>query len=78
MCWGEGSAAPNDNRSAEEIAKALCEQRKTGLGAWGIGEREHAAHSSAAQVRNSFAGSIEWWSLEAAMCAPAFGVAAGV
>src|SRR5450432_2020394 len=49
--WVEGCSAPNDNRSPEEIAKALCEQRKAGLGAWGIGERELGAYSSVSQVR---------------------------
>jgi Helicase HerA, central domain len=49
--WVEGSAAPNDNRSPEEIARTLCEQRKAGLGAWGIGERELATYASASQVR---------------------------
>src|SRR3954468_12929069 len=29
--WVDATAAPNDNRSSEAIAQALCEQRKAGL-----------------------------------------------
>jgi hypothetical protein len=49
--WAEGSAAPNDNRSPEEVAQALSEQRKAGLGAWGIGESELLAYASGTEVR---------------------------
>ena len=49
--WAEGSAAPNDSRSPEEVARTLSEQRKAGLGAWGIGESDLLAYASGAEVR---------------------------
>ncbi len=49
--WVEGSAASNDNRSPEEIARALTEERQANLAAWQIGERELATYTSTSQVR---------------------------
>src|SRR5260221_1235027 len=51
MPWVEGCAAPDDTRSPEEIAKTLCEQRRTGLEAWRIGAPELARFSSKTEVR---------------------------
>jgi Helicase HerA, central domain len=49
--WVEGCAAPDDTRSPDEIAKALCEQRRAGLESWRIGEPELARFSSKTEVR---------------------------
>ncbi|HEY1532656.1 MAG TPA: helicase HerA-like domain-containing protein [Polyangiaceae bacterium] len=49
--WVEGCAAPNKDRSPDEIARALSEQRQAGLGAWNIGERELTAYTSSTEVR---------------------------
>ena len=38
--WAEASRAPTDTRSAEDIAAAMAEERRNGLGAWDIGEDE--------------------------------------
>jgi|SRR6185369_9113194 len=49
--WVEGCKAPNEDRSTDEIARALAEQRRTGLTAWGITERELAAYANSTEVR---------------------------
>ncbi len=49
--WVEGSVAPDETRSAEDIARALCDERRSNLGAWGIREPELAAYTSASRVR---------------------------
>jgi len=49
--WVEGCSEPNDERSPEEIARGLAEQRRTGLGAWGIAEAQLATYTSRTQVR---------------------------
>jgi hypothetical protein len=42
---------PGDPRSAAEISEALALERKTGLAAWGIGEREVRAFNDQAELR---------------------------
>ncbi len=49
--WIEGCAAPEETRSQEEVARALCEQRRTGLEAWRIGAPELAHFASKTEVR---------------------------
>jgi hypothetical protein len=49
--WVEGCSAPDESRSTEEIAKALCAQRRAGLEAWRIGEPELARFTSQTEVR---------------------------
>ncbi|MEO7034767.1 MAG: helicase HerA-like domain-containing protein, partial [Polyangiaceae bacterium] len=51
MPWVEGCAAPDETRSPEEIARALAEQRRTGLEAWRIREAELAQFASSTEVR---------------------------
>ncbi|HEY2732616.1 MAG TPA: helicase HerA-like domain-containing protein, partial [Polyangiales bacterium] len=49
--WVEGCATPDETRSSEEIAKALCEQRRSGLEGWRIGAPELARFTSKTEVR---------------------------
>src|SRR5687768_4143723 len=49
--WIEGTTSPNDARSPEEIARALSEQRRASLSAWGIGELELAGYVGHSEVR---------------------------
>jgi hypothetical protein len=49
--WVEGCSTPDETRSAEEIAKALAEQRRAGLEAWRIGAPELARFTSRTEVR---------------------------
>lgn len=51
MPWVEGCSEPNKTRSPQEIARALAEQRRVGLEAWGIRERELAAYAASTEVR---------------------------
>ena len=51
MPWVEGCSAPNEERSPQEIARVLAEQRRTGLGAWGIGENELKTYAGTTEVR---------------------------
>ncbi|HEY2407143.1 MAG TPA: helicase HerA-like domain-containing protein [Polyangiaceae bacterium] len=49
--WAAGCASPNDERSPEEIARALADQRKAGLEAWGISEGMVGAFAASTDVR---------------------------
>jgi DNA helicase HerA-like ATPase len=51
MPWVGGCATPDETRSPEEIAKALCEQRRAGLEAWRIGTPELTLYTSKTEVR---------------------------
>jgi hypothetical protein len=61
--WVEGCAAPDDPRGPEEIAKALCEQRRTGLHGWRIGEPELARYTAKTEARVITPGSTAGESL---------------
>src|SRR5882724_763380 len=49
--WVEGCASPSDERSPQDIARALADERKNGLGAWGINEGALAAYAARTEVR---------------------------
>jgi hypothetical protein len=49
--WVEGCASPDDSRTPEQIAQALCDQRRSGLETWRLGEPELHAFNSKTEVR---------------------------
>ena len=49
--WVEGCTSPDDSRTPTEIAQTLCDQRRTGLEAWKIGQRELTAYAGKTEVR---------------------------
>jgi hypothetical protein len=49
--WVEGIAAPNDERSALEVATALAEERRAALQTWGIGAPEIERYHSCKTIR---------------------------
>jgi hypothetical protein len=51
MPWVEGCSGPDETRSSEEIARALCEQRRAGLAAWHIDLPELERFTSQTAVR---------------------------
>lgn len=61
--WAAAMAAPNDERSPAEIAAAVGADRKRGLEAWGISERELAEFRAKTNVRVITPGSTAGESL---------------
>ncbi|HMI89021.1 MAG TPA: hypothetical protein VK550_33315 [Polyangiaceae bacterium] len=49
--WGSAAASANDARAHAAIAAELAEERRRGLAAWSIGERELAAFRASTSVR---------------------------
>ena len=49
--WVEGVMSPNEQRPAEEVARAVAAERQQALTAWGIGEPELAAYRAGVDVR---------------------------
>lgn len=51
MPWIEGSMAPGDDRTPEQVALAAASERRQGLEAWGIGARELESFHQKTQLR---------------------------
>src|SRR5690606_27159439 len=49
--WVEGTKAPGDQRSADELALAIAHERKEALASWGIGDAELQAFHAGRNVR---------------------------
>lgn len=49
--WVDGTDSPNDERSPEELASALTQERSAALATWGIGVPELERHHQGHQIR---------------------------
>jgi hypothetical protein len=49
--WVDGASSPNDDRSAEELAHALAEERTAALATWDIGAPELQRYHQSHQIR---------------------------
>jgi len=63
MPWAAATMAPNDTRTVEEVARALCEEREASLGRWGIDEAALRTFHETTHVRVITPGSTAGESL---------------